>query len=167
MTGMRKEYILSEQERCERRTVREWKYRKIRQGDAPVDLQPISISRSLLAQTEVDEVANLLTKIKHIQDIYCPPNSAPSITIGMTVQLSPVEAERLQELALAVKETSFAETVHASPSLIRQSEIIDLTKITELRVRLLIEMCRKISAFGSLCQECQIALLKGIIDKYG
>lgn len=42
-----------------------------------------------------------------------------------------------------------------------ESSVVDVVKMTDYAIRRLIKMSKKLSAFKNLCQEDQIALLKG------
>lgn len=76
--------------------------------------------------------------------------------------LNELEISKLQELLEANEELRRpAKSESEAPFCIRNPSLIDIVKITDHAIRKFITMAKRVSSFKSLCEEDQIALLKG------
>ncbi|KAK9890568.1 hypothetical protein WA026_011938 [Henosepilachna vigintioctopunctata] len=87
-------------------------------------------------------------------------------------ELNDAERAKLNELIVAnkvvtapmdedVMESIASHTADPQPKLVTDQSLLDIINFTAIVIRRLIKMAKKINAFKNLCQEDQVALLKG------
>uniref|UniRef100_A0A1B6EGZ0 Nuclear receptor domain-containing protein n=1 Tax=Clastoptera arizonana TaxID=38151 RepID=A0A1B6EGZ0_9HEMI len=161
LIGMKKELILSPEEK-------EIKRRKI-MANKSVESKPCcDLIRN---ETKIDS-ATAQTNFNHFSFTYSLPNTITSIIYkavelefepcsvtrtSVSNELTSTELERLDELINA-NEDFFAPI---SIETLLVGHIKDIITLTAIAVRRLIKMSKLISAFKNMCQDDQMALLKG------
>jgi hypothetical protein len=109
--------------------------------------------------TDFETITKLLSKVKIIRESnYYPTKYALLCRAKNTKkELTPIEKFKLKHLTSNVQLMQ-AETIHELPT---SERFLDVIKITEIITHMLIKMCKKLTAFQSLSQDDQIALVKG------
>ncbi|CAD5116718.1 DgyrCDS5576 [Dimorphilus gyrociliatus] len=185
--GMRKEYILTEEEKAakrrkieENRMMRDIERQGMTRGQVPdfvysghstpashtsqVPTPPMSMTHSpngpMIAPPPTQHQPQQIMggMSSPMYNSTSPDSSAMSPTFRA---LSPEEHELIAELESAYNASVYVKRQEAEPSRESVQDMSDLVNIAEISIRRVIEMVKKIYAFKKLSQVDQIALLKG------